>query len=189
MTGVQTCALPICLGLSQVYGFCRASGGDVRVDSAPGKGTTISLYLPRSTKPLAAVEAERAAPAPSGCGRVLLVEDDDQVADLVTEMLRELGYTPERAPTAPQALDLLEQDPKFDLVFSDMVMPGGMNGLDLAHKLAERRPDLPILLTTGFSEAASAAREEGVRLLTKPYGIEALARELAAVRSEHTRAA
>jgi signal transduction histidine kinase/ActR/RegA family two-component response regulator len=170
------------LGLSQVYGFSRASGGDVRVRSAPGQGTTISIYLPRSAKAPAAAQA--AAPPlreRKAEGRVLLVEDDEQVAVLVTEMLTELGYTVRRVPNAGAALEVLGSDAAFDVMFSDMVMPGGMNGLELAHTVAERWPRLPILLTTGYSEAAAAAAQEGVRLLTKPYGMDALAREMQTV--------
>jgi signal transduction histidine kinase/CheY-like chemotaxis protein len=181
------------LGLAQVYGFTRASGGDVRVDSEPGKGTTVSLYLPRSLKALPAPAkpaAEPAAAAPaSSQGRVLLVEDEDSVAALVAEMLRELGYDVIRAPTAAIALRTLDREPQVALVFSDMVMPGRLNGVDLAREIARRRPDIPVVLTTGFSEAAAAAREEGVRLLMKPYRLDALAAALEAARTGPRRAA
>ena len=172
------------LGLSQVYGFTRASGGDLRITSEPGKGTTISLYIPRSTEPV----VEQPKPAPrvraggKAKGRILLVEDDETVAALVTDMVIELGYEPTRAATAAGALEALEKDKTLELVFSDMVMPGPMNGLDLAREIGRRRPDLPVVLTTGFSDAAAAATAEGMRLLLKPYRIEALAAELEAVR-------
>ena len=168
------------LGLSQVYGFIQASGGDVRVQSEVGRGTTVTLYLPRSAE----VSVARTAPAgvavatPPGDGRVLLVEDDDSVAALVTEMLRELGYAVTRAASASIALRLLEVEP-VDLVFSDMVMPGRMNGMDLAREIGVRRPGLPVVLTTGYSQAASAAREQGFRLVMKPYRMDALAAILA----------
>ncbi len=168
------------LGLSQVYGFTHASGGDVRVESTVGNGTTVSLYLPRSDKRLAAPAGELTV-TPSATqrqGRVLLVEDEDGVAALVTEMLSELGYEAMRAPTAAVALRLLEAQPEVDLVFSDMVMPGRMNGLELAREVNRRRPDLPVVLTTGYSEAAQSARKEGLRLLVKPYRIDALAAAL-----------
>jgi signal transduction histidine kinase/ActR/RegA family two-component response regulator len=170
------------LGLSQVYGFARSSGGDVKIDSEVGKGTTVSLLIPRSDKavPIEAVVAPApVADMPSRC-RVLLVEDDDTVADLVGEMLAELGYDATRAPSALNALEALRREQAFDVVFSDMVMPGEMNGLDLAREIARRRPDLPIVLTTGYSTAAAAAAAEGIRLLVKPYRIEALAAELQA---------
>ena len=173
------------LGLAQVYGFTRASGGDVRVESEPGKGTTVSLYLPRSDKEPARTPAssDKAKPLKrEQHGRVLLVEDEDSVATLVGEMLRELGYEVTRAASAAAALRQLEAIPEVELVFSDMVMPGRMNGMELAREVSRRRPDLPILLTTGFSEAASQARDHGYRLLMKPYRIEALAAALEAAR-------
>jgi signal transduction histidine kinase/ActR/RegA family two-component response regulator len=167
------------LGLAQVYGFTRASGGDVRVHSEPGVGTTVSLLLPRALKavrPRTDVGALLAAiPSPAEPqGRVLLVEDEDSVAALVGEMLKELGYEVTRAPSAAVALRMLDRGPEADLVLSDMVMPGRLGGMELAREIARRRPDLPVILTTGFSEAAAAAREEGVRLLLKPYRLDAL---------------
>jgi signal transduction histidine kinase/ActR/RegA family two-component response regulator len=176
------------LGLSQVYGFCRASGGEVRIDSAPGEGATVSLYLPRSDKPAAQKLQERVRRrVRAGHGRILLVEDDDGVAALVGEMLSELGYEPTRAPTVNDALRAFDDDPDFDLILSDMVMPGELNGLDLARAVWQRREGMPILLTTGYSEAAATATAEGLRVLLKPYRIEALAAELEAVRAEARR--
>jgi signal transduction histidine kinase len=172
------------LGLSQVYGFARASGGEVRIESTPDEGTTISIYLPRQKKPLSTLVAEEARPAatPRGRGKVLLVEDDEAVAALVDDMLRELGYQPTHVANAAEALAALDGG-KFDLVFSDMVMPGEMDGLGLARRILKTHPDLPVVLTTGFSEAAAAANEDGIRLLVKPYRIEQLAAELAAARA------
>ena len=174
------------LGLSQVYGFAHASGGAVLVDSEVDKGTTISIYLPRSMKTL----SDRPDPAahdiatPRGQGRILLVEDEDSVAALVSEMLRELGYEPMHAPSAAIALRMLEADANPDLVLSDMVMPGRMNGIELAREIARRRPELPVVLTTGFSEAAQQAQDEGLRLLAKPYRMDTLAEVLAAARRD-----
>jgi len=169
------------LGLSQVYGFARASGGEAALQSQVGGGTTVSLLVPRSHKPLpirAAALTDILVSAPRQC-RVLLVEDDDNVADLVSQMLDELDYGSYRAPNAAAALEALHhEDRSFDLVFSDMVMPGGMSGLELAHEVARQRPDLPIILTTGYSAAAASASAEGLRLLLKPYRIEALAEAL-----------
>lgn len=168
------------LGLSQVYGFVRASGGEVNIKSQVGRGTTISILLPRSQKALPRPSHRERTRAPSGArkSRVLLVEDDESVAALVSEMLAELGYETTRAATAAGALDLLGSKQTFDVVFSDMVMPGEMNGLDLAHEIARRRPDLPVILTTGYSASAAAAAAEGMRLLVKPFRIEALAAEI-----------
>jgi CheY-like chemotaxis protein len=172
------------LGLSQVYGFTRASGGDVRIESRPEEGTTVCLFLPRSDKPLSSRSAdEDQRQPPRGQGRVLMVEDDEGVAAVVCEMLKELGYEPEHAVSAAAALELLDGRP-FDLVFSDMVMPGEMDGIQLAREIRKRRPELPIVLTTGFSEAAAAANQDGLRLLVKPYRIEQLAAELQAARND-----
>ena len=164
------------LGLSQVYGFTRSSGGDVSVESREGEGTTFLLCLPRTDKPLspqraAAAAASDAPAAPSPGGRILLVEDDDAVAAGVGHMLTDLGYGHARAAHADEALMILDSGETFDLMFSDMVMPGSLNGLALAREVRARRPDLPILLTTGFSEAASEASEANFRLLLKPYRI------------------
>jgi signal transduction histidine kinase/ActR/RegA family two-component response regulator len=168
------------LGLSQVYGFARSSGGEISVESAEGLGTTFTLCLPRTDKPATAIELSPAAADPGRLtrkaeGRLLLVEDDDAVAAGVGHMVRDLGYTYVRAAQAADALRLLEQGERYDLVFSDMVMPGEMDGLALAKAIRERHPGLPVVLTTGFSEAAATATAERFRLLSKPYGIDALA--------------
>jgi len=171
------------LGLSQVYGFSRASGGAARVTSALGEGTTITLYFPASAKPLTQPPAPQAALAAPPPGTVLLVEDDDAVAAAVSAMLEELGYRVVRASDAASALAVVERRVEtIDLVFSDMVMPGAMDGAALADAVLQRRPGLPVVLTTGFSEAAEAATRKGLRLLPKPYRIEDLASELAAAR-------
>ncbi|WP_332657021.1 ATP-binding protein [Brevundimonas sp.] len=178
------------LGLSQVYGFVRSSGGDISVVSREGEGATFTLCLPRTEKtPLA---AEPAAPLADGAAaarrkggvRLLLVEDDDAVAAGVGHMLGDLGYRHVRVASAAEALAMLEEDSRFDLVFSDMVMPGEMDGLGLAQEVRRRLPDTPVLLTTGFSEAASAATGEAFRLLPKPYGIDSLSEALAATLAE-----
>ena len=163
-----------------------ASGGDISVESREGEGTTFTLCLPRTTRrpPEAPVETttpaagDRPATKRKGRGRLLLVEDDDAVAAGVGHMLDDLGYRHVRVPNAAEALSLLEKDRRFDMVFSDMVMPGEMDGLGLAQEIRRRTPDLPVLLTTGFSEAASAATGEAFRLLPKPYGIDRLAEAL-----------
>ena len=171
------------LGLSQVYGFTRASGGDVRIESAPELGTVVSLFLPRSDKPAPAKTPSSAQPAISGNhGRVLLVEDDDNVAMIVLEMLQTLAYQPTRVDSGAAALRMLNQRNDFDIVFSDMVMPGGIGGMDLAREVSRKYPNLPVVLTTGFSEAATTAAKAGFRVLPKPYAIEALASELGAAR-------
>jgi signal transduction histidine kinase/ActR/RegA family two-component response regulator len=170
------------LGLSQVYGFARSSGGDVAFTSELGKGSTVRISIPRSLKASPADLSVTAAPNECARGqcRVLLVEDDDNVAQLVGEMLVELGYQTTRAPNALSALEALRLEHGFDIVFSDMIMPGEMNGLELARKITAERPGLPIVLTTGYSASAAAAAAEGHRLLLKPYRIAALDAELRA---------
>lgn len=171
------------LGLSQVYGFARSSGGEVRVVSRQGEGAAFTLMLPRSEKDIASEPAEASpaeASAASGRGsRVLLVEDDDAVAAGVGHMLRDLGYDYVRAPEASMALKLLASGEEFDLVLSDMIMPGEMDGLALGMEVRKNYPSLPIVLMTGFSEAASSALAARFPLLQKPYGLPALQAALA----------
>lgn len=173
------------LGLSQVYGFARSSGGEATVRSVEGAETTISIRLPRSHKALSetAPETRDEGPPPKAASgaRILLVEDDDAVATSVGHMLRDLGYLYVRAPSAAQALMHLERRERFDIVFSDMIMPGSMNGLELAKEIRRLHPEIPVMLTTGFSEAAAQVAAERFRLLNKPYGIHELAHALAEV--------
>ena len=168
------------VGLAQVYGFARDSGGTAAIDSAPGRGTTITLLLPRSSVPLPAATPAPGAAAPQllvtrKVTRVLLVEDDGEVAELVAEMLEHLGYRLVRASSAAEALFLLEHDSQIDLVFSDVMMPGPLTGVDLARRVRIDRPNLPVILTSGYVESfKQAARDEGVLLLPKPYAIDEL---------------
>ena len=161
------------LGLSQVYGFARSSGGDVSVASAPGEGAVFTLRLPRTHR---APQDETAEPEAGevrrGRGRrVLLVEDDEAVAASVGHMLRDLDYTYVRAANPGLALNALKGPSPFDLVLSDMIMPGEMDGLGLAREIRIRRPEIPVVLMTGFSEVAATAGEAGFPLLHKPYGV------------------
>lgn len=168
------------LGLSQVYGFVRASGGDVLVDSILGQGTAITLALPRSQR----MPERRGSPAKVLASfskqRILLVEDDDSVADAVGGMLHELGFETERASNGEDALQRLDREPDFDLVLSDMIMPGDVSGIDLVLKIRKEKPDLSTMLMTGYSAAAASAAKEGVPLLSKPFSIEDLSVQLAA---------
>ena len=167
------------LGLSQVYGFARQSGGEVTVESVVGEGTTFTLLLPRSAKP---VDGEKPADAPRADGgqrRVLVVEDDALVADLAMQILEELGYAATLAPDAAVALGLLERTPDaFDIVFSDVVMPGEMSGVDLANRLKAERPDLPVVLATGYSHVIAEKGARGIELIQKPYSLETVAEVL-----------
>jgi CheY-like chemotaxis protein len=178
------------LGLAQVHGFARQSGGSVRIESTVGQGTTVSLLLPRSRR--VPVRPEQYPVDHAGrsrqhdSGSVLLVEDDDEVAALVTDMLEELGYEVTRTASAAAALGALSNGRAIDLVFSDVMMPGGMNGVELARELRHRRQGLPILLTSGHAEAARAsASAEGVRILPKPYRLDELASALATAITRH----
>ncbi len=158
------------LGLSQVFGFAKQIGGAVTVDSEQGKGATFTIYLPASHSTHATPARLNGAPA---LGRVLIVEDDSFVAELAADMLGELGFEPTVTHSAKEALERLAGGEKPKLVFTDVVMPGGITGIELAHKLRERFPELPILLTTGYSEKVSAT--QGFPVLQKPYELSALA--------------
>jgi two-component system NtrC family sensor kinase len=163
------------LGLSQVYGFARQSGGDVHVSSTPGEGTTVTLYLSRSLSAAVMPEsAQHAGSEPHGNGNVLLVEDNPQVGDVTKLLLKQLGYSVIRVDRPSAALDILSKENKFDLVFSDIVMPGDMDGLALARAIHERHPKLPVLLATGYSSAAERAGAE-FPILRKPYDQSTLA--------------
>jgi signal transduction histidine kinase/ActR/RegA family two-component response regulator len=177
------------LGLAQVYGFSQQSGGAVQMTSNPGRGTTASLYLPRSAAAPATHDSLDASsdsnPSPRpDIGSILVVEDSDEVAALVSEMLSELGYRATRVASAQAALGALADNREIDLVFSDVMMPGSMNGLDLARELRKRRPDLPVVLTTGYAgPALRSAYEEGIDVLPKPYELAALDAALSVARS------
>jgi signal transduction histidine kinase/ActR/RegA family two-component response regulator len=175
------------LGLAQVHGFVTQSGGTARVKSTTGQGTTVELYLPRSrsvpSNERHLIDFKRAQPKKSNHGQILLVEDDDEVAKLVSEMLSELGYGVTRAASGVAALGALADGRSIDLVFSDIMMPGGMNGVELAREVMRRRSDIPVLLTSGYSEAAARDAEVlGVQILPKPYHIDELAAALNAAR-------
>jgi len=168
------------LGLAQVYGFARQSGGSVRLHSAPGQGTTVGLLLPVTTRAVAEAPAPASTPgvqAPSGAA-ILVCEDDDDVAALVVDMLAQLGHAPTRVTTAAAALGALADGRAVDLLFTDVLMPGGMDGLALARGAARRRPGLPVLLTTGYTGGGAAAVPLGLPMLRKPYRIDDLAQAL-----------
>jgi signal transduction histidine kinase/CheY-like chemotaxis protein len=170
------------LGLAQVYAFVSQSGGDIAIDSKPGEGTRLTLVFPRSRQAPEREEAQQCAPEPNGDGlrhgHVLLVEDDREVAALTREMLDSIGYDVTHVATPAAALGALANGHRFDLVFSDVMMPGGMSGVDLAREIRRRQPEMPVMLATGYVEAARDAVAEGLEVLAKPYQIEALARSL-----------
>ena len=172
------------LGLAQVYGFAKQSGGAVHIDSELGRGTCVTLMLPRSQAqprverhPRLELDARRARRTVNGS--VLLVEDNDEVAALVAGMLDELGYDVTRVASASAALGALANEREVDLVFSDIMMPGDMDGVDLAREIRARRANLPVLLTSGYAEAArDRAEQEGLSVLAKPYRLTDLAAAL-----------
>ncbi|WP_314947741.1 response regulator [Bradyrhizobium cosmicum] len=177
------------LGLAQVHGFATQSRGTVRIRSEVGRGTSIELYLPRSlsvpTRERHLIDLNMVRPRKTNRGRILLVEDDDEVAALVSEMLGHLGYEVTRAASGAAALGALADGRAVDVIFSDIMMPGGMNGVELAREIKRRRSDIPVLLTSGYSEAAvHDAALEGIQILPKPYHIDELAAALGAARSE-----
>ncbi len=162
------------LGLSQVYGFARQSGGDVHISSQPGAGTTVTLYLPRShgrALPVAPPQPE--GDAIRGKGVVLVVEDNPQVGEVSTLLLEQFGYSVVRADRPSAALEMLARRDDIALVFSDIVMPGDMDGLSLAREIKQLYPKLPMLLATGYSSAAERVGQE-FPIIRKPYDYNAL---------------
>jgi CheY-like chemotaxis protein len=161
------------LGLSQVYGFVKQSGGHISIYSEPGHGTTVKLYLPRS------VIAERTGSAPRirggslprGTESLLVVEDNPDVRRLVRRQLTELGYSVHEAGNGPEALTMLRSPLAVDLMFTDIVMPEGMTGYELAGLARESRPDLAVLFTSGYTAVGAALDHQPgeVPLLSKPY--------------------
>jgi len=171
------------LGLSQVYGFVKQSGGHVKIYSEPGEGTTVKLYLPRLHGEAGA--ESRATPASAPRSRkgevVLLVEDDNEVRAATGDMLRELGYRVIVAADGAAGLRLLDEHPEIDLLFTDVGLPGGLNGRQLADRARAKRPDLPVLFTTGYARNAIVHHgrlDPGIELLVKPFTYSALAAKL-----------
>jgi PAS domain S-box-containing protein len=177
------------LGLAQVYGFAHGSGGSVQIESRAHEGTRVLLLLPRSNEsPSATARRTGSGDAVSagarGLCRVLLVEDDVQVASLTSAMLAELGYDVIPVTTGQAALNELAATPGIGLVLSDVMMPGGMDGMGLVREMRLRRISLPVVLVSGFSAAAKRdAEDEGIPLLPKPYTLGDLAAQLTAALS------
>jgi signal transduction histidine kinase/ActR/RegA family two-component response regulator len=168
------------LGLAQVYGFVRQSGGHIKIYSEVGQGTTVRLYLPRSLQDLVPAVARPASLAVTGTETVLLVDDDEVVRAVVGAMLQDLGYTVMAAASAGEALAMLEQGAVADLLFTDVVMPG-MGGRQLADRALKILPSLRVLFTSGYTENAiihNGSLDSGVELLSKPFDRERLAAKL-----------
>jgi two-component system NtrC family sensor kinase len=172
------------LGLSQVYGFARQSGGAASIATSARRGTVVTLLLPRTWEVAAQPRHEAAAAAaPPPAGTVLVVEDNAEVAEVGQAYFEQLGYRVRHAASAQAGLDLIERGDRIDLVFSDILMPGGMNGLQLAETLRRRDPEMTVLLTTGYSSSAQDAVRRGFAVLQKPYDLAGLERALREARS------
>jgi PAS domain S-box-containing protein len=173
------------LGLAQVYGFMRSAGGFIGIDSKKGHGTTVRLFLPRSNERVSDEDLPTSGQLPlrrAATGEtVLLVEDDEEVLKMAAESLEELRYRVVLARDAREALDHLRGPERLDIMFSDVVMPGGMNGAQLAIQAKTLRPDLKVLLTSGYVGPAvddELFKREHLPLLTKPYRRDELAEKL-----------
>ncbi|UPJ53679.1 CHASE3 domain-containing protein [Bradyrhizobium sp. 200] len=159
------------LGLSMVYGFVKQSGGHIRIYSEAGHGTTIKLYLPPARGQVEAAPAA-APPLPHGNETIMVVEDDALVRNFVTTQLQSLGYRTLGAANGPAAMLMVDNGEPFDLLFTDVIMPGGMTGRQLADAVAKRRPGIKVLYTSGYTDNAIVHQgrlDPGVLLLTKPY--------------------
>ncbi len=157
------------LGLSMVHGFARQSSGSVSIESVVGKGTSVTLFLPRTEAALAPSVSSNESPI-SGEGTVLLVDDDDDVRAVTSDMLERVGYCVLAAASAAEALELVGNADRLDALITDVVLPGGMDGVELARNARQRRPGLPALLITGYSDAlAGETGVAGARVLLKPF--------------------
>ena len=177
------------LGLAMVHGFVQQSRGRLEIDSTPGEGTTVRMIFPvadgvaempgvaDASAPAAEEEAETDKPC------ILVVEDNEDVRELAESMLDAAGYAVISAPSGERALELLDGDDRIDLLFTDVIMPGGMNGLQLAERVRERRPETPILITTGYMEELPSpnARTQPLDVLSKPYRQEELLSRVRAI--------
>jgi PAS domain S-box-containing protein len=157
------------LGLSMVYGFVKQSGGHVKINSTPGRGTSVRIFLPRTDAvPTMSVGIGEDLSLSGHDRTILLVEDDAGVRAVTAAMLKELQFNVIEADNGARALDIVDRESAIDLLFTDIVMPGGMNGFELGRLARERRPQLPVLYATGYS-ASYAAPEKGADMLAKPY--------------------
>ncbi|HEX8030703.1 MAG TPA: PAS domain-containing protein, partial [Vicinamibacterales bacterium] len=171
------------LGLPQVYGFAQQSGGWVTIDSTPGSGTAVIVMLPRCERAPVIADGHATDEPPESFeradgarrGQLLLVEDDREVSALTREMLSSLGFSVIHVTSAEAALGALANERHIDVVLSDIMMPGGVSGVELAREIRRRHPHVPIALATGYIEAATGIKNGEFKLLLKPYSVEALA--------------
>jgi CheY-like chemotaxis protein len=170
-----------------IYGFAQQSGGQVRIASRLGEGTTVSLYLPRHDGAVREPEetgAATALPRSDEGATVLVVDDEPTVLMLVTDILDDLGYTAIEAGDSAAGLRVLRSDVRIDLLVSDVGLPGGMNGRQMAEAARETRPDLKVLLITGYAETAilgSGRLGPGMAVLTKPFSVETMAARIRSI--------
>jgi PAS domain S-box-containing protein len=180
------------LGLSMIYGFARQSGGQVRIDSAPGRGTTVRIYLPRHTQPLAAIGPDRPAPTPAPSQAtvhpttVLLIDDEATLRMLMTTLLIDEGFEVRAAADGPAGLRLLREGGPVDLLVTDMGLPGGMNGRQVATAAQAVQPGLPVLFITGYDERAALDGYPSAHILTKPFPLGVLVDHLRAMAGAQT---
>jgi PAS domain S-box-containing protein len=175
------------LGLSQVYGFVTQSGGHIKVDSTPGEGTKVTMLLPAQETGIETSEEEDETerPARDSAGTVLIVEDEPAVLEVASDIFDSLGYDVVTATDANEAIKVLEAIPSIDVLFSDVIMPNGMNGVELSRKAREMRSDLKILLASGYPMSAlpSEGLSAGVSFISKPYRWTELAEKLRGLRT------
>jgi signal transduction histidine kinase/CheY-like chemotaxis protein len=174
------------LGLSMIYGFAKQSGGQVRLYSEFGQGTTAKIYLPRHIgEPGEELEEDAAQTSQAGSGEtVLIVDDEPTVRMLVADTLAELGYTSIEAADAASGMKVLDSDVRIDLLITDIGLPGGMNGRQMADAARQRRPDLKVLFITGYAENAAIGNghlQPGMQVLSKPFAMEKLASRIKSI--------
>jgi CheY-like chemotaxis protein len=172
------------LGLSMVFGFSRQSGGQARIYSEPGQGTTVTLYLPRHSSDAEGVDRPPAIypGAQTGHGEtVLVVDDEPTVRMLVSDVLKDFGYTALEAPDGVVGLNLLQSETRIDLLITDVGLPNGLNGRQMVDAARVARPDLKVLFITGYAENARFGNDQlepGMHVLTKPFAIETLVQRI-----------
>ena len=170
------------LGLSMIYGFVQQSGGHIHLRSEVGQGTTVTIYLPRHLGAVDGAEIDTVAGLPArGTAVVLVVEDELPIRMVIADVLSDLGYTVLEAGDGGSALKILEAGTLIDLLITDVGLPGGTNGRQLADTARQRRPDLKVLFITGYAESAAVRNgliEDGMQVMTKPFALEALAAKI-----------
>ncbi|WP_458072297.1 ATP-binding protein [Rhodanobacter sp. BL-MT-08] len=159
------------LGLSQVYGFAKQSGGFVTIESVVGEGTSVSIHLPHAEAPDTSADQRPPTREVKGQGTILVVEDDDDVREIASSMLRELGYVVFETDRGNKALTLIESGAPIDLVFTDVIMPGDVGGIELAREIKTNYKHIPVLLTSGYTAQRFQTddMDEGLQILRKPY--------------------